>query len=445
MAAHTRKRPPRHLLGLGLVSLVLLSASSAAALVQEGDDDLPVPAYGYGAAMTTSGTRFSLIAPSFLAFGDALVDAGAPVTQTVLNSSGQSEAFASLPYPGELAVTAGDLVGGATGVASPLPPYPLFIKSTYPNQPENTLSVGAGELTAATSPRRAHASGRFAASPLPSLLDIGSLSGTADSEINDRGEVEVSGVTVMRGVDIGGLLKIGELRSELHGVLDAAGKPTWTSHLELTGASIAGVALTVTPAGLRAADATFPSLLGSADSLLALLSTAGIDVELVKAAPAVGDATSMTSEALRVIFRQPGTRGLANGLVPIAPPTQVQFLLGSSTGRLSPGGEAPGSFIPDQAPLTDAPLGENLDFGSDPGALSSGLVPALGGVPRNPAGSASTGGETGRPQLAFTARDLQAEVLMPYLILAFGGFAIVTFVTSWRRWIAPMATRSMRP
>jgi hypothetical protein len=397
--------------------------------------------------MTTNGTRYSLLAPSFLAFGDALADVGAPVTQALLNSSGQSEAFASFPYPGELAVTAGDLVGGATGVASPLPPYPFFIKSTFPNQPEHALSVGVAELAATTSLRRAHSEGTFRVSPLPSLLDIGSVSGTADAEINDSGEVEVSGTSIMEGVVIGGLFRIGELRSELRGVLDANGKPTWTSHLEISGASIAGVGVTVTPEGLKVTDQAFPSVLGVADGLLALLSTAGIDVEVVKAAPVTDDATSVTSEALRVVFRQPGTSGLLGGLVPIVPPTEAQFLLGSSTGRLSPGGEPPASLISDQAPLGDSSVDTEIPIplGSDLDALPPlDVVPALPDVNVGPAVPVSPSGEMVRPQVAFTARDLQAEVLMPYLILALGGFASVAFVTSWRRWIAPMATRAMK-
>lgn len=426
---------------MGALALLALIAVPAAVVNAREQASNAAPTFGFSATVTTSGVRQSVVMPSFLAVGDTIAELGAPVAQAVLNSGAVSEAFASNPYPGEVAVTAGDLVGGASGVPNQLPPYPAFVKASYPNQPEASTSVPGFSLAALASPRQARADGSIGVSPDASVLEVGRSVGSAEARIGDAGDVEATGVSILRNVDIGGSFTIGELRSELRGVLGPDGKPSWTSTLSMSGASIAGIGVVLTPDGLAVADQHFATPIAPADPLLELLRQQGIDVRVVEAGPEVGDETSMSSRALRVAIRAAGT--------PATPATEFRFFLGSIVGRLTAGGVD--AFA--QATAT----GEVLGAASPPEpGNGGGNGVAFGGVridgpaanePRSSANVAvpdAPGAMAARPRQLVLARDLQSEVQLPYLLLAFAGFTAVACVASWRRWIAPIATGASR-
>lgn len=435
-----------------LAAVVLTALPTVAAHAQQETSEEPAPDFGFSGTVTTAGIRQRVVMPSFLAVGDTITDLGVPVAQAVLNTGGVSEAFASNPYPGELVITGGDLVGGATGMPNQLPPYPAFVKASYPNQPEAAMSQPGFSLAALASPRQARGDGVIELSPDPSVLEAGKSVGSADVKVAG-GQVEAEGVSVLKNVDIGGVLTIGELRSELLGTLDSTGKPKWSSKLAIEGATIAGTAVVLTPNGLAVADQKFSTAQGSADPLLELLREQGIELRVVEAGPEEGDETTMASRALQVIVRVAGTAA--------TPATEFHFVLGAITGRLTAG--SPGSFgsLPDDvgssAPTEPPSPGPAGQAGADGSAVGS-AVPSLGlpttsdgGTPT--AGSDSTqesaagaSGDTApvsRTQAALIARDLTSEVQLPYILLAFGGFTIVACVTSWRRWIAPTVSRSI--
>lgn len=438
-----------------LAAAVLLAVPAVAAHAQEETSAGADPAFGFSGTVTTSGLRQRVVMPSFLAVGDTIAELGVPVAQAVLNTGGVSEAFASNPYPGELAVTGGDLVGGATGMPNPLPPYPAFVKASHPNQPEAAMSQPGFSLAALASPRQARGDGAIEMSPDPSVVDVGKSIGSAEVKVTDVGNVEASGVSILKNVDIGGVFTIGELRSELHGTLDASGKPTWTSNLRIKGGSIAGTAVALTPEGLAVADQNFATPLGSADPLLELLDEQGIEVQVVEAGPEEGDETSMTSRALRVVVRLAGT--------PATPATELHFVLGAITGRLTAGTADAFATLPDDVgsgaptePPPSEPAGQGGDAGAgfesgapslgQPTSLGEGTVSAGSEPPQETAAGSSRGVDpVARTQAALMARDLQSEVQLPYILLAFAGFTVVGCVTSWRRWIAPTVHRSTVP
>lgn len=435
-----------------------LAMSTAAAHAQQEAAEAATPDFGFSGTVTANGVRQRLFMPSFLAVGDTITDLGVPVAQAVLNSGGVSEAFASNPYPGEIVITGGDLVGGATGMPNQLPPYPAYVKASYPNQPEAAMSLPGFSLAAIASPRQARGDGSIQASPDSSLLDVAKSAGTADVRVNDAGEIEADGVSIVKGIDIGGgLLTIGELRSELHGILDSDGKPKWKSALTITGATVAGTAVVLTEDGLSIAGQNNSISRGPAEPLLELLEEQGIELQVVESGPAPGDETTMTSRALRVVLRVPS--------LAIAPATEVHLEFGATTGRLVAG--SPGSLgsfpdassnAPAESPNVGSPPAPSGQGGGDVGSALGSTVASPGSQPTAPglgegdsasseeAGAVSSGdlaAPIGERQAFLVARDLQSEVQLPYILLAFGGFAIVGCVTSWRRWIAPTVSRSI--
>ena len=64
---------------------------------------------------------------------DTFIDGGGPVAQSILDGLGNSQSFASLPYPSDNAISGPGLVAGLTGLPSP-PPYPFYVNSSYPTQ-----------------------------------------------------------------------------------------------------------------------------------------------------------------------------------------------------------------------------------------------------------------------------------------------------------------------
>lgn len=435
-----------------LAAVVLTVLPSVAVHAQQETNEEPAPDFGFSGTVTTAGIRQRVVMPSFLAVGDTITDLGVPVAQAVLNTGGVSEAFASNPYPGELVITGGDLIGGATGMPNQLPPYPAFVKASYPNQPEAAMSQPGFSLAALASPRQARGDGTVELSPDPSVLEVGKSVGSAEVKVAG-GQVQAEGVSVLKNVDVGGVLTIAELRSELLGTLDSTGKPTWNSKLEIKGADIAGTGVVLTPDGLAVADQKFSTPLGSADPLLELLREQGIELQVVEAGPEAGDETTMASRALRVVIRVAGTAA--------TPATELHFVLGAITGRLTAGSSGSFGALPDDGgssaptePPTPGPTGQG---GGDGPAFESAVPsPGLpttsdGGTPtargdstqETAAGSSGDAAPVSRTQAVLVARDLQSQVQLPYILLAFGGFAMVACVTSWRRWIAPTVSRSI--
>ncbi|MGH9283351.1 MAG: hypothetical protein ACRD0S_10505, partial [Acidimicrobiales bacterium] len=71
-----------------------------------------------------------------------IADFGGPVAQVLLDSIGESSAYASFPFPGAGPATSPALVRGASGGALPVPDYPFFVYSKAPANPEQEFGSG---------------------------------------------------------------------------------------------------------------------------------------------------------------------------------------------------------------------------------------------------------------------------------------------------------------
>ncbi len=126
----------------GLLAAAVLGVATDVARGEEA----PAQPTSYEAVASAEGFRFSFGAPGFVAV-DTFIDGGGPVSQSVIDGLGNSRAFASLPYPGDLAITGPGLVAGLTGLPSP-PPYPFYVSSSHPTTPEGKVEQPGYALNA---------------------------------------------------------------------------------------------------------------------------------------------------------------------------------------------------------------------------------------------------------------------------------------------------------
>src|SRR5207248_733162 len=77
--------------------------------------------------------------PGFLVVED-FIDAGGPTAQAAVSDVEGNQGFASVPYPGELAIAGPGLFAIATGHQFP-GHYPFYVASAHPTTPKNEYDV----------------------------------------------------------------------------------------------------------------------------------------------------------------------------------------------------------------------------------------------------------------------------------------------------------------
>src|SRR5581483_1044115 len=126
----------------------------------------------FAAVAEASGYQMSYGIPGFVVV-ETFIDAGGPVSQAVLDTSGTPSSFASLPYPGPLAVGYKGLANVVFGSTPPTPDYPFFVSAAHPTQPQQALCgpSDAYRLSAAATPERVLGEARLGspASPAPNM------------------------------------------------------------------------------------------------------------------------------------------------------------------------------------------------------------------------------------------------------------------------------------
>ena len=260
-----------------------------AVVAQEEEDDAPRPEVFRGAA--------SALAVSVGADRDALLPIPdifrfiALEGSSAFESSNQS-ARSSILFPGNGAILGPNLLCGTFGGAFPpefKPVLDLCLQYRYPltvfadeltpdgqttgslqiGAPTDPISANAVRATAHAAPDGARTDaviqdlrllGLPAIGPvLPvvpgltvdtSILDVDSATARTNQRIVDGGLV-VDASTTLSGVHlVGGLVRIGSIRSQSHVTDDAAGKRTATTDLEITGVTVAGIPSQITEDGL---------------------------------------------------------------------------------------------------------------------------------------------------------------------------------------------------
>ena len=281
-----------------VVAVAAVAVGVAGTLAAHGQSELTA----FEATASAEGVRIGVAAPNF-AVVDQLADVGAPVAQSAVDGLGNSKAFASNPYPGELVITGPGLLAGLTGLPNP-GNYPLYVATSYPTAPAAKISQPGYELSA----KSADASSEALASSggLPADTSIAAARATAISHRSaTSATVSAEAASAADAVSLsGGALRIGAVRATAK-VSRRPGSPiTRSSSLSIDGVSISGQAVGISDKGLVVAGTTTP--IADHDPLAQALEQANISVRYVKA---VSDPDGVVSPGLVVSQRQQVPQG----------------------------------------------------------------------------------------------------------------------------------------
>ena len=228
----------------------------------------------FEARANADGFRYTFGAPGFVAV-DTFIDWGGPVAQSVLDGLGNSQSFASLPYPSDNAISGPGLIAGLTGLPSP-PTYPFYVISSYPTaekatyaQPGIDLSATSGEAATEGTAVSGGGSGDSA---------IGRTSAhTSSTRDMATGAVIAEAVTTADMINIGGVLKIASGTVSAKVSRTASGDPVRESSFKLDGVSIGGTPVGFNDKGFVAGPGAAP--IPPNNPLMDALRQAGIDVK----------------------------------------------------------------------------------------------------------------------------------------------------------------------
>ena len=238
-----------------LVELAVLGIAPPAA----GGQDAPTVSASYEGVASAEGVRISFGAPGFVAV-ETFIDGGGPIAQSVIDGLGNSQAFASFPYPGDLAVSGPGLVAGLTGLPSP-PPYPFYVASSHPTVPQSKLTQPGYELAAKSLESESEASVMTGGAPggSASASSIGSTVTRAATSRDARTGVvtaEASGMADI--VNIGGVLRIGQVVSLAKVTRNPGTEPIREASFVINGMTIAGQTVGFSDQGFTFGGATTP-------------------------------------------------------------------------------------------------------------------------------------------------------------------------------------------
>lgn len=278
----TLKRPLRRALlsALILPVAVLLPAGSSSADV----------AQDFAASASSSGVRML-----YDNAGDQTgtqFDVSAPITSARVTSDPDSSGFAAAPYPGDDLISLANTLRPA-GV--PAQPYPASVTSNVPGQPHQSTSAPAGySLSSTSTPTSSKAAATVGPGPAGGAT-LATSSATSDVHTTAAGVSAVA--TSSTDSFTAGPLVLSRVRSTASAMLDASGRTTLSSSIELGDATVDGQRVGLTRDGLTVAGTDIPLPAGQLTDALA---TAGVTVTYLAETKTP---TSVTAPGLLVHYK----------------------------------------------------------------------------------------------------------------------------------------------
>jgi hypothetical protein len=345
------------------------------------------------------------------------VELGAPSAQASLDTEGNASSFAGLPYPGDTIANISSVPSVLLNTSIPFTP-PGYILAETPLTPHAATSDPSGtyELSADADP--AVASGHAALDPGAGAISSGIR---ADSTVTlaDDGTMRVVSESVASGLDVGGVLRIGSVRSSSITTYTPGDEaPVTVNDFAIEAFSVLGVPVALGPDGLSLAGQLIPLPL---DALVSTLDTAlagaGVRLRMIEEVQTEGGGAA---KALEIKVTQ--TLPLDGD-----PEATITYRLGGASSfitvapRLNPAPERPAAPAPPAAaPAVSAPAVGASSFTPPPLAAPS--------APIAPAPVASRPLET---EPVLLARDLTSAVRGFYLVLVAGGALGVLASALW--------------
>ncbi|MGH9035737.1 MAG: hypothetical protein ACRD0O_08225 [Acidimicrobiia bacterium] len=386
-----RPAPIRRRLGAAGLLVVLVTAL-APMTVAAGEEDTFDPSAPSSSAFEVTaaaeGFRFGVRAPGAFIV-EQFVDAGAPVSQALVDSIGNARAFAANPYPGDLIVTGPGTFSALTG-APKLGDYPFYAASSFPAVPEAKLSQPGYELSARSTETSASSFARSGGSSGDSALLHAVVQSTATHD-PDSGGLEAAAASTVTGLSVGGVLRVGRATATAKVSRPKGGDLKRTSSFTVDVVSIGGQAVVLSEKGISLPGGKVP--LPDSSPLLGALEQAKITVNYLSA---LEDPEGVVSPGLLI------THTMA---FPGGPNIIVSIVLGRATAHAGAqvvasappagGGEVPAGvdpaidgFVPATPPVPPAPTPTVFTTVPDAAALGS-LPPGVGAY--IPAGADFTG------------------------------------------------------
>jgi hypothetical protein len=329
------------LLVAGVIGLVSGTTGSARAQGSAG-----------GAIAAADGTDVSVVAVQG-PLSDRPVDLALPSAQAGVDAQGTSAGYAAVPYPGDIVLNGPGLVKGATG--APVPPYPLYLESSYPTTPDASASEGPASM---------HSTSKETSTNATAASGIGSGNGsagrstaTSTADAHNPQAVKAVADSITESVTIEGVLRIGTVHSHAQAERSTTGGTKKQADLSVDGLAIAGQAVSFTSRGLEVAGRPIAQV--PQDPLAQILAQQGISVQYV-AASQTDD--GITAPILEVSFPFP-----VPGLPSPAVATYRFGLATATAGTVNLAGLGAGS---------SSDVGAASSTGPDSGAGAGGLTPS---------------------------------------------------------------------
>jgi hypothetical protein len=227
--------------------------------------------------------------------GGQLLFASPATAQTTVDSLGNSQAFASAPYPGDfLANLTGTVNGLLAGQAPPVPPYPFIVASNYPTTPSSTASVGPYVLDVKSAASASNSQAKMGA--LTGDPAVASSVATSLVSENPDGSASAEASDSVQLVAIGNLIQLGRVTAHAKVTVGPDGTVSKSSELNLGSLTVAGIQVGLTDKGLVLAGSATPL---SAAPIEHLLAAAHIGMSYV---PKTETARSIRSAGLAVTY-----------------------------------------------------------------------------------------------------------------------------------------------
>jgi hypothetical protein len=395
----------------------------------------------YRAHAAADGVRFAFAGDNVLPLTNATSAEGPAAAALV--AAGASSASAAAPYPGDAALSAISLVGGAAGGAFDSDAYPVAAISQYPTRqhaevatvPGVRLVADSKELTSKSDAANGGASADGAGSEAGASRSKTAAACDVDKGITADGDTNTEALSFAEGS-----LRIGRVHSEAHSLTGLDGKATIKSDLQLGQVTVAGQTVKISDDGLSGGGQVIPLSNPAGD----VLKAQGITLSYV--APVKDtDGRGVTAPGLVVSMVLPLDQA-GQG----TSPSTVTYTFGRAYARTegavtaSSGSSDPGSggF---GVGTTSGPAGDT-GSASEPGLSAPGpdTAPALGDPPTGPApavagGSGAAGAGPATRGVAFGLPGTDWVSLYLALVLGgaalFGGGLVLRRLVERQQWI----------
>lgn len=277
-------------------TVVLVSAPGPAAVSAAASEATELPPF-------SAVSRADPLLVELIAAGAPVVEGGkvgylTPVsTQALVDSLGQSQAFASAPYAGDLVTTAPGTANGAAGGDTQVPDFPFYVYSEYPARPDDQFDAGPYHVVASSVRGSSHGVGGAEVGLDPVTFEATSTSDAAVDE--DTAVIHASATATVAPTAITDQIVLGEFRAEARVSLDPSdptGRIERTSSVSLGTTTVAGVPVGITDQGIVVLGNPVPA---DVDLVEQTLKAADVEFELI---PPDETEDSVTSAGLRVTY-----------------------------------------------------------------------------------------------------------------------------------------------